>query len=301
MERGIEKAVQELRPVINASGLRELERIAEHSERPFGECAALLGIGSTALTAIADACIAAAPEWLRGRVRELVAPGYPTITFAKRTRIEFESLSLSSPTSMLPMSLDGDNDDEQEGADAEELAEKRKKSDDGGVIRVPKTAARRWGKEEDRRLVELVAKHGTDDWKLIAAQLGTGRTGSQCGQHWHRVTKPSLRKGTWSEDEERRLLELAAAHGQGKWALIAAAIPGRSDISCRYQWLRATASRAVPWTAQEDSQLVALVSAGMQSWIEVSRYLGRTRQQDVPRTALECLERFKHIAATSSH
>jgi CRP-like cAMP-binding protein/Ca2+-binding EF-hand superfamily protein len=57
---------------------------------------------------------------------------------------------------------------------------------------------KKWTDEEVIRLVDLVTKMGLENWKAVAAELGTGRTGGQVQQKYFVVTNP----GVEQEDPE---------------------------------------------------------------------------------------------------
>lgn len=59
-----------------------------------------------------------------------------------------------------------------------------------------------WAKEEDKLLLELVAKHGQKCWSVIAASL-RGRVGKQCRERWHNHLKPDIRRDEWDAEEVR--------------------------------------------------------------------------------------------------
>ncbi|GAM19445.1 hypothetical protein SAMD00019534_026200 [Acytostelium subglobosum LB1] len=136
-----------------------------------------------------------------------------------------------------------------------------------GIRRSPN----KWTKEENKRLFELVNLYGEKKWKRISAEMGSQKTGAQCAQHWKRVLSPDIRKGPWDEDEEELLLRLVNQHGSS-WKKIAKRICKRTDIQCRYQYLKALQSREVPWIAKEDEALMKKVQELDQSltWLEVS-------------------------------
>jgi hypothetical protein len=101
-----------------------------------------------------------------------------------------------------------------------------------------------WTAEESNKLVQLVNKHPNAGWVHIAKLLGTGKTGAQCSQRWSRVIAPSLTKKPWTAEEEERLIELHQMFGK-MWANIASHLPGRSDIQCRYRYLKIMESQNV--------------------------------------------------------
>jgi hypothetical protein len=116
----------------------------------------------------------------------------------------------------------------------------------------------KWTKEENQKLAALVAHYGEKKWKRISAEMGGQKTGAQCAQHWKRVLSPEIRKGHWDENEEDLLLRLVVQYGSC-WKKIAKKIPQRTDIQCRYQYLKAKQSREVKWDAKEDESLIKKV------------------------------------------
>jgi len=116
----------------------------------------------------------------------------------------------------------------------------------------------KWTKEENQKLAVLVSSYGEKKWKRISAEMGGQKTGAQCAQHWKRVLSPEIRKGHWDENEEDLLLRLVVQYGSC-WKKIAKKIPQRTDIQCRYQYLKAKQSREVLWDTKEDESLVKKV------------------------------------------
>ncbi|EFA75243.1 putative myb transcription factor [Heterostelium album PN500] len=161
----------------------------------------------------------------------------------------------------------------------------------------------KWTKEESQRLIQLVHESGDKQWKKIAIQIGGGKTGAQCAQHWKRVLCPAIRKGSWDEEEEAKLFILVDKHGQS-WKNVASEIRTRTDIQCRYQYFKSCMSREVPWSPKEDELLQKKVIECKQegrdiSWMDLSKAMARARQTKIPRTALECKSRWEAISIGS--
>lgn len=172
---------------------------------------------------------------------------------------------------------------------------KRGESDEAGRLR---RSPDKWTQEEDDKLMELVEKHGTGTkkWRQIAEELGTTKNSSKCAQHWRRVLAPNIHKGSWSAEEEEKLLQGVEKYGLTQWTLVAKAIPGRTDIQCRYHYMRQQNSRACSWTLEEEKSLKKLVakhgSENAACWVQISDELAESKIRRAPRTALECQEHW---------
>ncbi|KAJ7964915.1 Transcription factor GAMYB [Quillaja saponaria] len=92
-----------------------------------------------------------------------------------------------------------------------------------------------WTSAEDAILVEYVKKHGEGNWNAVQKHSGLARCGKSCRLRWANHLRPDLRKGAFTPEEERRIIELHAKMGN-KWARMAAELPGRTDNEIKNYW-----------------------------------------------------------------
>lgn len=77
-----------------------------------------------------------------------------------------------------------------------------------------------WTSAEDAILVEYVNKHGEGNWNAVQKHSGLSRCGKSCRLRWANHLRPDLKKGAFTPEEERRIIELHAKMGN-KWARMA--------------------------------------------------------------------------------
>lgn len=132
----------------------------------------------------------------------------------------------------------------------------------------------KWSKEEDDRLRMIVDEFGTKNWKLVASKID-GRDQGQCQHRWQKVLKPSLIKGPWTEDEDRKVVELVKKLGAKKWSLIASHLPGRVGKQCRERWhnhLNPDICKEA-WKLEEDRQILECHLTVGNRWAEIAKLL----------------------------
>ncbi|RAL41833.1 hypothetical protein DM860_009015 [Cuscuta australis] len=92
-----------------------------------------------------------------------------------------------------------------------------------------------WTTAEDAVLMEYVKKHGEGNWNAVQRNSGLMRCGKSCRLRWANHLRPNLRKGAFSPEEERLIVELHSKLGN-KWARMAAQLPGRTDNEIKNYW-----------------------------------------------------------------
>ena len=82
-----------------------------------------------------------------------------------------------------------------------------------------------WTANEDRKLIQLADEFG-HAWKKIATSL-VGRNGKQCRERFVNHLDVGIKKGAWSEEENKMLQSLQSRYGN-KWAYMSTIIRGRT-------------------------------------------------------------------------
>lgn len=93
---------------------------------------------------------------------------------------------------------------------------------------------RKFTKEEDCKLIELVEKYGTDQWSVIARNMND-RNGRQCRVRWKKYLSPDIDNRPWSREEDDLLLEKVKILGS-QWANISTFFPKRTDINIKHRY-----------------------------------------------------------------
>ena len=75
-----------------------------------------------------------------------------------------------------------------------------------------------WTQEEDETVIRLVGLYGPARWAAIASNL-PGRNGKQCRDRWHQQLDPNIKRGPWTEEEDRVLTDAVRELGS-KWTEI---------------------------------------------------------------------------------
>ncbi|KAI4366161.1 hypothetical protein MLD38_022075 [Melastoma candidum] len=92
-----------------------------------------------------------------------------------------------------------------------------------------------WTAAEDAVLMEYVKINGEGNWNAVQKNTGLARCGKSCRLRWTNHLRPNLKKGSFTPEEERQIIELHSQLGN-KWARMAAQLPGRTDNEIKNYW-----------------------------------------------------------------
>ncbi|MED6219443.1 hypothetical protein PIB30_035935 [Stylosanthes scabra] len=92
-----------------------------------------------------------------------------------------------------------------------------------------------WTTTEDAILIDYVTKHGEGNWNAVQRNIGLARCGKSCRLRWANHFRPNLKKGAFSSEEEKLIIDFHAQFGN-KWARMAALLPGRTDNEIKNYW-----------------------------------------------------------------
>lgn len=92
-----------------------------------------------------------------------------------------------------------------------------------------------WTPEEDIILVSYIQEHGPGNWRSVPTNTGLLRCSKSCRLRWTNYLRPGIKRGNFSDHEEKMIIHLQALLGN-RWAAIASYLPQRTDNDIKNYW-----------------------------------------------------------------
>jgi myb proto-oncogene protein len=70
-----------------------------------------------------------------------------------------------------------------------------------------------WTQEEDEKLIDYVNKHGHGNWGTLSKRAGLNRCGKSCRLRWTNYLRPDIKRGKFTDEEERIIINLHSVLG----------------------------------------------------------------------------------------
>ncbi|KAL3905981.1 MAG: hypothetical protein SGILL_009460 [Bacillariaceae sp.] len=146
-----------------------------------------------------------------------------------------------------------------------------------------------WTAAEDMRLREIMGRYkklSASDLQLVAKEMGSNRTAEDCQQRWTRYLKPGVRKGNWTEEEDRFIMKSVQSSAEQpftRWSELAHRMPGRHGKQIRERWVNHLDPNInhLPFSKEDDLKLWHATKEHGKKWVEISaKYFNNTRAEN---------------------
>jgi hypothetical protein len=106
-----------------------------------------------------------------------------------------------------------------------------------------------------------------------------GRSIAQINERWTKVLDPALIKGSWTREEDEKIIQWVAEKGTREWGGLALQLSGRIPKQCRERWHNQLSPTVLKtdWTDEEDRLLIEYHTTLGNKWARIAELMpGRT-------------------------
>ncbi len=130
---------------------------------------------------------------------------------------------------------------------------------------------KKWSKEEDEKLINIVQENNEKNWKQIASYFSK-KNSLQCFSRYRRI-KPGIKKGFWKKEEDDLILSLIEIYGTS-WSKISKIIKTRNGKQIRDRYINVLAPNINKnkFTPDEDNLLLNLYKKYGPKWSKIHTY-----------------------------
>ena len=151
---------------------------------------------------------------------------------------------------------------------------------------------KKWSKEDDKKLINLVEKNNGKNWKKISKYFDN-KTPYQCFNRYIRI-KPGMKKGSWKKEEDKLILNLISKYGK-KWSKISKIIKNRNGKQIRDRYLNILNPNInkKKFSIEEDFLLINLYEKFGSKWSKIKTYF-ENRTCDMIKNRFHCSLKKKY-------
>jgi hypothetical protein len=130
---------------------------------------------------------------------------------------------------------------------------------------------KKWSKEEDEKLINIVQENNEKNWKKISSYFKK-KNPLQCFSRYKRI-RPGIKKGFWKKEEDELILSLIKEYGTS-WSTISKIIKTRTGKQIRDRYINVLASNINKnkFSVEEDNLLLNLYKKFGPKWSKIHNY-----------------------------
>ena len=132
----------------------------------------------------------------------------------------------------------------------------------------------KWKKEEDDILMKIMLSTDHLNYSKLEEQF-PGKTGQQISERWDKVLNPNLIKGSWTREEDEKIIKFVNENGSKNWSKLSLILKGRIGKQCRERWRNHLDPNINhnSWTKEEDELILKYRLEYGNKWVKIASLL----------------------------